>query len=39
MITTLIMWVFDIQIPNWIIPVAGIIGIGAVIYSAFAGNK
>ena len=36
MITTLAMWIFDIGIPDWCIPVAGIIGIGLVIYAAVA---
>lgn len=38
MITAFLMWAFDVQIPNWMIPVAGIIGIVAVIIAGAQSN-
>lgn len=39
MITALMMWAFDVQIPNWMIPVAAIVGFGALIAAVKTSNK
>ena len=35
MFTMLILWALDAQIPNWMIPVAAIVGLGAIAYAAW----